>query len=308
VCPIHLEIERSETGTCPIGWATPEYHGTLVQKEKNYGLNGVRRRLWIGAALTIPTLSITLGEFLTGASFASLVATHTRTWIELSFASPVVVWSGWPVFVQGWRSVTQRRVNTFTLASVGIAATYLYSVVAAVVPKIFPSSFQDATGQVPVYFGAASLITTVFLLAQVVELNARSHNGATVQALLNLAPKTARLIREDGSEEVVPIDKIRRRDRLRVRPREKIPVDGVVLEGCSTVDESKITGEPAPLEKQTGDRIISGTANGTGSLIMRAERVGSETLLAQVVRMVSEAKRRRAPIRKLTDRLLGADQ
>jgi Cu+-exporting ATPase len=252
----------------------------------------MRRRLWVGAVLTVPVLAATVTEMLRSAPLDRLMAPRTLAWIELALATPAVLWGGWPILVRGWQSVVNRSLNMFMSVSLGIAVAYFYSVVAALVPHIFPSSFRDAKGQVPVYFGAISVITTLALLGQVLELKARDESSPVIQALLGLAPKTAHLIREDGSEEDVSLDQVRRRDRLRVLPGEKIPVDGVVLEERSTVDESRITGEPLPLENQTGDRIISATVNGSGSLVMRVERVGSETLLAQIVRMVAEAQRR----------------
>jgi len=268
----------------------------------------MRRRLWAGAALTVAVLGATMSEIYLGAHFKEFVTPRTLTWTELALASPVVLWGGWPLFVRGWQSIVNRCVNIFTLVGLGVPVAFFYSVLGALVPKFFPSSFRGAGGQVPVYFGTVSLVTTVFLFGQVLKLRARDRTGAMVQRLLGLAPQTAHLIREDGSEVEVSLDQIRRRDRLKVKPGEKIPVDGVVLEGRSTVDESMITGEPVPLEKQAGDRIVSGTINGTGSLIMRAQRVGCETLLAQIVRMGAEAKQSRMPIQKLADKVLGADQ
>jgi Cu+-exporting ATPase len=304
VCPMHFHITRSEPGACPICWFALESHAAVVKEEVNPEIVSVRRRLRVGVVLTASALCVTMSEFLFGTSLARLIAPRTLTWIELAFATPVVVWGGWPVFVRGWRSVIRRSVNAFTLAGLGIAVAYFCSVVAALVPKMFPSSFRVAAGHVPAYFEAVSAIATLVLLRQVLDLKKRDQTTAAIQALLDLAPKTARLIRDDGSEEEVSLDQIHPKDRLRVRPGEKIPVDGVVIEGCSMVDESMITGEPIPLEKQIGDRIVSATVNGTGSLVMRAERVGSETLLAQIVRMVAE-QRSRPPIQRLADKVLG---
>src|SRR5690242_15217157 len=225
--------------------------------------------------------------------------------MELVLATPVVLWGGWPFFVRGWQSIVNHSLNMFTLIGLGVAVAYAYSIVAALAPEIFPASFRDASGQVGVYFEAAAAITTLVLLGQVLELRARSRTGAAIRALLGLAPKTARLVGEDGAERDVPLDSVKPGDRLRVRPGEKIPVDGIVLEGSSSVDESMITGEPMPVEKQKGDQVTGGTVNGRGSLIMGAERVGSETLLAQIVRMVAEAQRSRAPIQKLADQVSG---
>ncbi|PYS28978.1 MAG: copper-transporting ATPase, partial [Acidobacteria bacterium] len=227
------------------------------------------------------------------------------TWISLALASPVVLWGGWPFFVRGWQSILNRNLNMFTLIGLGIAVAYAYSVIAALVPQMFPASFRDAMGNVPVYFEAAAVITTLVLLGQVLELKARSATSAAIKALLRLAPKTARRIADDGSEQDVPLDQVKKGDRLRVRPGEKIPVDGVVTEGASTVDESMVSGEPIPVEKKAGERVVGATVNGTGSFVMKAERVGSETLLAQIVEMVAEAQRSRAPIQKLADVVSG---
>jgi Cu+-exporting ATPase len=240
-----------------------------------------------------------------GGALQKLIAPRALTWAELVLATPVVLWGGWPFFVRGWQSVVNRSLNMFTLIGLGVAVAYGYSIVAAVAPDIFPASFRDAHGQVGVYFESAAVITTLVLMGQVLELRARSRTGAAIRALLGLAPKTARLVGADGTEQDVPLDRVKPGDRLRVRPGEKIPVDGIVLDGRSSVDESMITGEPIPVEKQAGDRVTGATVNGTGSLIMRAERVGSETLLAQIVRMAAEAQRSRAPIQKLADKVSG---
>ena len=263
------------------------------------------RRFWVSVALTAPILLAAMGAYLPGAPLEKLISVRALTWVELILATPVVLWGGWPFFVRGWQSIINRSLNMFTLIGLGVAVAYGYSVVAALAPGIFPASFRDASGQVGVYFEAAAVITTLVLLGQVMELRARSRTGAAIRALLGLASKTARLVGEDGSEKDVPLEQVIPGDRLRVRPGEKIPVDGIVLEGKSSVDESMITGEPIPVEKQKGDRVTGATVNGTGSLIMRAERVGSETLLAQIVRMVAEAQRSRAPIQKLADQVSG---
>jgi len=262
-------------------------------------------RFWVSVALTAPILLAAMGAYLPGAPLEKLISVRALTWVELILATPVVLWGGWPFFVRGWQSIINRSLNMFTLIGLGVAVAYGYSVVAALAPGIFPASFRDASGQVGVYFEAAAVITTLVLLGQVMELRARSRTGAAIRALLGLAPKTARMVGEDGAERDVPLEQVKPGDRLRVRPGEKIPVDGIVLEGKSSVDESMITGEPIPLEKQKGDRVTGATVNGTGSMIMRAERVGSETLLAQIVRMVAEAQRSRAPIQKLADQVSG---
>jgi Cu+-exporting ATPase len=305
VCPMHPQIVRAEPGSCPICGMALEPRVASAEEEQSPELTSMTRRFWVSVALTIPVLLAAMGAYLPGAPLENLISARALTWVELILATPVVVWGGWPFFVRGWRSIINRSLNMFTLIGLGVGVAYLYSVVAALAPEIFPASFRDAAGQVGVYFEAAAVITTLVLLGQVLELRARSRTGAAIRALLGLAPKTARLVREDGAERDVPLDSVNPGDRLRVRPGEKIPVDGVVLEGGSSVDESMISGEPMPVEKQKGDRVTGATVNGRGSLIVRAERVGSETLLAQIVRMVAEAQRSRAPIQKLADQVSG---
>ncbi len=303
VCPMHPQIVRLEPGSCPICGMALEPRVTSAEEEQNPELASMTRRFWVSVALTAPILLAAMGAYFPGAPLERMISPRALTWAELLLATPVVLWGGWPFFVRGWQSIVNRSLNMFTLIGLGVAVAYLYSVVATVVPEIFPPSFRDGSGQVGVYFEAAAVITTLVLLGQVMELRARSRTGAAIRALLGLAPKTARLVGEDGSERDVPLDGVKRGDRLRVRPGEKIPVDGIVLEGSSSVDESMITGEPIPVEKQKGDRVTGATVNGTGSLIIRAERVGNETLLAQIVRMVAEAQRSRAPIQKLADQV-----
>jgi P-type Cu+ transporter len=305
VCPMHPEIVRSEPGSCPICGMALEPRTVSAEEKENPELTSMTRRFWVSVVLTTPVFLAAMSAFLPGAPLERLISPRALTWVELILASPVVLWGGWPFFVRGWQSIVNRSLNMFTLIGLGVGVAYLYSVVAALAPDIFPPSFRDASGQVGVYFEAAAAITTLVLLGQVMELRARSRTGAAIRALLGLAPKTARLVEEGGSERDVPLDEVNPGDRLRVRPAEKVPVDGVVLEGRSSIDESMITGEPMPVEKQKGDRVTGATVNGTGSLIMRAERVGSETLLAQIVRMVAEAQRSRAPIQKLADRVSG---
>ena len=305
VCPMHPEIVRSEPGPCPICGMALEPRVASAEEEENPEMTSMTRRFWVGVVLTVPVVLSAMGESLPGAPLEKLIAPRAVTWIELALATPVVLWGGWPFFVRGWQSIVNRSLNMFTLIGLGTAVAYFYSVIAALAPEVFPPSFRDASGLVPVYFEAAAAITTLVLLGQVLELRARSKTGAAIRALLGLAPKTARLVEEDGSERDVPLDLVKPGDRLRVRPGEKIPVDGVVVDGRSSIDESMITGEPIPVEKQNGDRVTGATVNGTGSLIMRAERVGSETLLAQIVQRVAEAQRSRAPIQKLADRVSG---
>lgn len=297
-CPMHPEILRSEPGTCPICGMALEPRMGVPEEEENAELKDMRRRFWVSAVLTLPLLASAMGGDVLGFE-------QGRAWLELLLATPVVLWGGWPFFVRGWQSVVNRSLNMFTLIAMGVGVAYLYSAIATAVPWIFPASFRGEGGMVAVYFEAAAAITTLVLLGQVLELKARSQTGAAIRTLLGLAPKTARLIRDDGTEVDVPLEQVQRGDKLRVRPGEKVPVDGVVLDGVSSVDESMITGEPIPVEKQPGAKVTGATVNGTGSLIMRAERVGSETLLAQIVRMVAEAQRSRAPIQKLADVVSG---
>lgn len=304
-CPMHPEIVRPEPGSCPICGMALEHRSLALQQSKNPELTDMRRRFGFGTALTIPVLIVAMGDFIPGQPLERWASPRVWAWLEMILATPVVLWGGWPFFVRGWKSLVTRNLNMFTLIALGVGVAYLYSVVATLFPGIFPPSFRGQNGEVAPYFEAASAITVLVLLGQVLELKARSQTGAAIRALLGLAPKLARLIREDGSEVDVSLGAVKPGDRLRVRPGERVPVDGVVLEGTSSVDESMITGEPIPLEKQTGARITGATVNGTGSLVMRAERVGTETLLAQIVRLVSEAQRSRAPIQKLADVVAG---
>jgi P-type Cu+ transporter len=305
VCPMHPEIVRDAPGACPICGMALEPKTVAAEEEENVELKEMKRRFWVGLALTIPVLASAMGKYIPGNPFGSWASEHFWIWFEMALTTPVVLWAGWPFFVRGWQSIVHRSLNMFTLIGLGVGVAYLYSVAAALFPDLFPASFRDQAGAVAVYFEAAAVITVLVLLGQVLELRARSQTGAAIRALLGLAPKTARLVREDGAESDVPLEQVKPGDRLRVRPGEKVPVDGVVLEGRSSVDESMITGEPIPVEKQPGARVTGATVNGTGSFVMRAERVGSETLLAQIVRMVSEAQRSRAPIQKLADVVAG---
>jgi Cu+-exporting ATPase len=259
----------------------------------------------VSTALSIPAVLLAMSEMFPGRVFDSIAHASTRGWIELALTTPVALWGGWPFFVRGWQSVVTRNLNMFTLIALGVGVAYVYSVIALFFPGLFPESLQTAHGQIGVYFEAAAAIVTLVLLGQVMELRARSQTGTAIRALLGLAPKTARVLRDDGTEEDVPLEHVHRGDRLRVRPGEKVPVDGVVLDGSSVVDESMVTGEPIPVEKTAGDSLIGATVNGTGSIVMRADRVGSETLLSQIVQMVSQAQRSRAPIQKLADVVAG---
>jgi P-type Cu+ transporter len=300
-CPMHPEIVRAEPGACPICGMALEPRTVTPEPERDPELASMTRRFWIGLVLTAPLLVISMaGMFL-----EHLIPPSASVWIQFALATPVVVWGAWPFFVRGWNSLRTRHLNMFTLIGLGIFVAFTYSVVATLAPGIFPPSFRGHGGKPDVYYEAAAAITVLVLLGQVLELRARSRTGAAIRALLDLAPKLARRLEAEGAERDIPLDQVHPGDRLRVRPGEKIPVDGVVLEGASAVDESMVTGESVPVEKTAGSRLIGATVNGTGSMIMRAERVGSETLLAQIVKMVAEAQRSRAPIQRLADKVSG---
>jgi len=303
-CPMPPEIVRQEPGNCPICGMTLEPQTVTAVEEENPELRDMTRRFWVSVALTAPLFLVAMGGMLPGLGKHSSLQTGWLPWIELLLATPVVLWGGAPFFQRGWASVVNRSTNMFTLIAMGTGVAYLYSLIATVVPGMFPESFRDMSGSPAVYFEAAAAIVTLVLLGQVLELRARSRTGAAIRALLDLAPKTARVIR-DRSETDIPLDQVHVGDRLRVRPGEKVPVDGVVLEGHSSIDESMVTGESVPVEKNTGDHVIGATVNASGSFIMRAERVGSETLLSQIVQMVSQAQRSRAPIQRLADKVAG---
>jgi Cu+-exporting ATPase len=302
---MHPEIVREEPGNCPICGMALEPREISAVEEENPELRDMTRRFWVSLGLAIPVLLAGMAEYLPGDPLHRLAPASFWTWFELVLATPVVLWGGWPFFVRAWQSILNRSLNMFTLIGLGVAVAYLYSLGAALWPGVFPAAFHDQDGRVPVYFEAAAVITTLVLLGQVLELRARSQTGAAIRALLGLAPKTARVIDENGAETELALDRIQVGFRLRVRPGEKVPVDGEVLEGVSNIDESMISGEPIPVEKQPGDRVTGATVNTTGSLVIRAEHVGSDTLLAQIVRMVSEAQRSRAPIQKLADIVAG---
>ena len=302
VCPMHPEIVRQEPGACPVCGMALEPRTIAAAEPENPELRDMTRRFWASLALTIPLLAIAMGHM--APSLKHAFPRWMLTWGELALATPVVLWAGWPFFQRAWTSVKNRHANMFTLIGIGVGVAYGYSVVATIAPGIFPEAFREH-GIVDVYYEAAAAITTLVLLGQVLELRARSRTSQAIRALLDLAPKTARRINPDGAETDIPIDQVQPGDRLRVRPGEKIPVDGVVTEGASAVDESMITGEPMPAEKSAGARVIGATINAQGSFVMRAERVGSETLLAQIVRMVAEAQRSRAPIQRIADRVSG---
>ncbi|MBK7950672.1 MAG: heavy metal translocating P-type ATPase [Deltaproteobacteria bacterium] len=303
-CPMHPEIVRDEPGDCPIcGMALEPVSG--IADERNPELEDMTRRFWVSLALTVPVFAIAMAEMLPGSPLTVRFAPTTLTWLQLVLATPIVLWGGWPFFARGWKSLQTRHLNMFTLIAIGTGAAWGYSLLATIAPSIFPASFRGHHDQVAVYFEAAAVIVTLVLLGQVLELRARSQTGAAIRALLGLAPKTARRVNVDGSETDVPLEDVQVGDRLRVRPGEKVPVDGVVVDGQSAVDESMLTGESIPSAKTTGDRVTGATVNGTGALLIRAERVGSETLLAQIVQMVAEAQRSRAPIQGMADTVAG---
>lgn len=304
-CPMHPEIVRSEPGSCPICGMALEPKTVAATEEVNLELVDMTRRFWISVVLTIPVIALGMSDVIPGQPLQHLLSVHAVGWIEFILATPVVMWGGWPFFQRGWASLVNRSLNMFTLIALGTGTAFLYSVIAVLFPRIFPATFRGMNGEVPVYFEAAAAITTLVLLGQVLELRARGRTSAAIRALLQLSPKNARLVRGDGTEIDVPVEHIQAGDMLRVRPGEKVPVDGTVTDGESAVDESLMTGEPIPVEKSAGTRVTAGTVNGTGTFVMRAERVGNETLLAQIVQMVSAAQRSRAPVQKLADRVAG---
>jgi Cu+-exporting ATPase len=299
-CPMHPEIVRSAPGLCPICGMALEPR--TAAEQENPELVSMTRRFWVSVALTIPVLLFGMSDLIPGHLIHRLLSIRAMGWIEFVLATPVALWGGFPFSQRGWASLVNRSLNMFTLIALGTGSAYAYSVIAILLPGIFPASFR-ANGEVPSYFEAAAAITTLVLLGQVLELKARSRTSAAIRSLLELSPKTARLVREDGTEIDMPVEHIGIGDTLRLRPGEKVPVDGVVVEGSSSVDESLMTGEPIPVEKALGSRVIGGTVNATGSFLMRADHVGSETRLAQIVRMVSEAQRSRAPVQRLADRV-----
>jgi Cu+-exporting ATPase len=302
---MHPEIVRDAPGACPICGMALEPRTVTAEEIENPELTDMKRRFWVSVGLTAPLLVLAMGHMVPGLGLAHALSARARALLELVLATPVAVWGAWPFYQRAVASVRSRNLNMFTLIGLGISVAYGYSVVAALAPGVFPPSFREPDGSIGLYFEPAAVITTLILLGQVLELTARSRTGAAVRALLGLAPKTARRVRKDGTEEDVPFENVSVGDRLRVRPGEKIPVDGAVLEGESFVDESMLTGEPVPVEKKPGDRVIGATVNGNGTFLMRAEKVGSETLLARIVAMVAEAQRSRAPIQRLADVVSG---
>jgi len=301
VCPMHSEVVRHEPGVCPLCGMALEPRSVTVAEEPNPELALMTRRFWVCLALTLPVFFFAMSEMIPGQPVQHAFSSRLLSLVQFALASPVVLWGGRPFFERGWASLVNRHLNMFTLIATGTGTAYVYSVVAVLSPGIFPESFRGPGGEVPVYFEASAVITTLVLLGQVLELRARAQTSSAIKGLLGLAPKTARVVRDEGAEEDVPLDRVQRGDRLRVRPGEKVATDGVILEGSSSIDESMVTGEPIPVEKNAGDRVTGGTVNGPGGFLMRAERVGSDTLLAHIVQLVSEAQRSRAPIQRLAD-------
>jgi P-type Cu+ transporter len=299
-CPMHPQIRRMAPGNCPICGMALEPLRAGEETGLSPELIDMTRRFWIGAALAVPTVILEMGGHFPGLELHRYISPQISVWLQFLFATPVVLWAGWPFFVRGWASVRNRSLNMFSLIALGVGAAFLYSLAATFARGLFPDSLRQ-DGVVPVYYEAAAVITVLVLLGQVLELRAREQTGSAIRALLNLAPKTARRIRDDGSDEEVPLEEVHIGDRLRVRPGDSVPVDGVVIEGHSAIDESMVTGESMPVEKEPGAKVIGGTINGTGSLVMRAEKVGSDTMLARIVHMVAEAQRSRAPIQRLAD-------
>ena len=303
-CPMHPEVQQPMPGACPkCGMALEPMSYTAAEDTSE--LRDMMRRFWISTALAVPVFVMAMGVDLFPQVMPQALSMTTLQWLEFILATPVVLWGGWPIFQRGWASLVNRHLNMFTLIALGVGVAWTYSVVAMVLPEIFPPAMRSMMGAVPVYFEAAAVIMALVLLGQVMELRARSQTSAAIKLLLGLAPKTARIVRVGNIEEDIPLEQVQPGDVLRVRPGEKVPVDGVVLEGSSALDESMVTGESIPVEKTTGARLIGATVNGTGSILMRAERVGSDTLLSQIVKMVSEAQRSRAPIQRLADATAG---
>ncbi|MEC9482829.1 MAG: HAD-IC family P-type ATPase, partial [Halomonas sp.] len=299
-CPMHPEVRQEGPGSCPICGMALEPEDVSIDTGPNPELVDMTRRFWVGLVLTIPVFIIAMASHTMGLEF---FADQTSNWIQLVLATPVVWWAGWPFFVRGWQSLQTRKFNMFTLIAMGTGVAWLYSVTATLAPGIFPSAFRQGDGSVAVYFEAAAVITVLVLLGQMLELRARAKTSGAIRALLDLAPATARLIGEDGQETEVPLEQVQVGDHLRVRPGDKIPLDGEVLEGRSNVDESMVTGEPLAVSKQAGDTVVGGSINAQGSFVMRADKIGRDTMLSQIVQMVAQAQRSRAPIQGLADKV-----
>ena len=304
-CPMHPQIRQVGPGNCPICGMTLEPVKATAEVGENHELTDMTRRFWVGFALTVPVFVLEMGSHIPALGMHELVSPQVSTWIQFALSTPVVLWAGWPFFQRAWASIVHRSLNMFSLIALGTGSAYVYSLFATFAPGLFPAGFHGMGGTVPVYFEAAAVITVLVLLGQVLELRAREQTGGAIRALLKLAPKTARRLKADGQDEEVALELIQVGDRLRVRPGDGVPVDGEVLEGTGAVDESMVTGELMPAAKKSGDKLIGGTVNGTGSLIMRADKIGADTMLARIVAMVSEAQRSRAPIQALADKVSG---
>jgi len=300
-CPMHPEIRQDGPGACPICGMALEPLDATAEAGPSPELRDMSWRFWIGLTLSLPVVALEMGGHLPVLNLHHLIGAQASVWVQLLLATPVVLWAGWPFFVRAWASVMNRSLNMFSLIALGTGAAWVYSVVATLAPSLFPAGFRGAGGVVPVYFEAAAVITVLVLLGQMLELRAREQTGSAIRALLDLAPKTARRITASGEDEVITLDQVQPGDRLRIRPGDGIPVDGAVLEGRGAVDESMVTGESMPVEKSAGEKLIGGTVNGTGALLMRADKVGAETMLARIIAMVAEAQRSRAPIQRLAD-------
>ena len=303
ICPMHPEVVKKGPGTCPICGMALEPETMTGDEGENPELTDFRKRFWLGLVLTLPVFFLEMGSHLFG--LHGLMSGTTSNWIQLVLATPVVLWAGWPFFERGWASVKSRNLNMFTLIAMGTGVAWIYSIIATLVPQVFPASFRGDGGAVPVYFEAAAVIVVLVLLGQMLELKARERTGGAIKALLGLAPKTAHRIDDNGDAEEIAIEDIQVGDLLRIRPGDKVPVDGVVTEGSSHIDESMVTGEPMPVEKETGSKVIGATVNANGSIIIRAEKVGRDTMLSQIVRMVADAQRSRAPIQRMADMVAG---
>jgi P-type Cu+ transporter len=304
-CPMHPQIRQIGLGNCPICGMTLEPVKATAEVGKNHELTDMTRRFCVGFALTLPVFVLEMGGHIPALRMHDLVSPQVSTWIQFALSTPVVLWAGWPFFQRAWASIVHRSLNMFSLIALGTGSAYVYSLFATFAPGLFPAGFHGMGGTVPVYFEAAAVITVLVLLGQVLELRAREQTGGAIRALLKLAPKTARRLKADGQDEEVALELIQVGDRLRVRPGDGVPIDGEVLEGTGAVDESMVTGESMPAAKKSGDKLIGGTVNGTGSLIMRADKIGADTMLARIVAMVSEAQHSRAPIQALADRVSG---
>src|ERR1700733_2925069 len=304
-CPMHSQIRQVGPGNCPICGMTLEPVKATTEVGENHELTDIARRFWVGSALTVPVFVLEMGGHIPALGLHELVSPQVSTWVQFALSTPVVLWPGWPFFQRAWASIVHRSLNMFSLIALGTGSAYVYSLFSTFAPGLFPTGFHGMGGTVPAYFEAAAVITVLVLLGQVLELRAREQTGGAIRALLRLAPKTARRLKADGQDEEVALGLIQVGDRLRVRPGDGVPVDGEVLEGKGAVDESMVTGEAMPTAKKSGDKLIGGTVNGTGSLVMRADKVGDDTMLARIVTMVAEAQRSRAPIQRMADTVSG---